>query len=206
MGSPLALSEKEKEGKVDAKKKNRRRKEEKGKGCRQREREQDETTAAAAPHPPLLGSVAVASRRGSNQRGQAEPEQLALLQHVPPCPVYASKFFWLGRGRAGAGAGAAPGSGAATSCVILSGARDGTIRLWNPATGEAHGAADTRGKLDQGRAHHKASINALAVDPLRSRIYSGDANGTVLIWTVARTNAAVSLWVRAPPPRRAIAS
>ena len=116
-------------------------------------------------------------------------DERTLLMHVPPCPIYTICTFWDRRAPSAAAAaagGAVGGSEAADGTdgvVLLTGARDGTLRAWDRNTGDPLGDPALRGKLDKGRQHHRAPINAVVADCQRGRVYSGDGAGEVKIWT-----------------------
>ncbi|GBG28087.1 Jouberin [Hondaea fermentalgiana] len=120
----------------------------------------------------LLGSERAEARRREKSkerrrkverhrsRGPQKPKCLHVLQHAPPTYVYTARFHPSARRPA----------------ILATGGYDGFVRLWDCSTGTL------LGKLDRGRAHHKARVNALCFTNDGNRIISGDGDGVVNVW------------------------
>ena len=64
--------------------------------------------------------------------------------------------------------------------LLASADADGTVRLWNPATGQAVGAPLPAGTTGTG-----AGVNGVAFSPDGKLLASADVNGYVRLWNPA---------------------
>ena len=67
--------------------------------------------------------------------------------------------------------------------LVVTGTFDCAVRLWDPHTGVDLG-------LLGGKRFHESHVNCLTFDPKTSRLYSGDGNGTIVIWRKQGTGTA----------------
>ena len=88
------------------------------------------------------------------------PELLHNLQHKPPTYVYAAKYHPV------------------ANCphILVTGAYDQAVRMWDSQSGEL------LGKLDHGRQHHQSEVFALVFSRDGNRLFSGDGQGVVNVW------------------------
>ncbi len=61
--------------------------------------------------------------------------------------------------------------------VVASAGHDGTLRLWNAATGAP---------LEQRRAHNGSVVYAASFDPAGERLVTAAADGSLKIWSLKR--------------------
>ncbi|KAJ1451217.1 WD40-repeat-containing domain protein [Pelagophyceae sp. CCMP2097] len=102
------------------------------------------------------------------------PELLAVLRHEASTYVYCAAFAAV--------APAAPHTSKDEVPPIVSGAYDGTVRLWAGRIDERGGALLGGALLGGARPHGVAHINALQVDSRSGRIYTADSMGVIVVW------------------------
>eukprot|EP00903_Cladosiphon_okamuranus_P011632 g10941.t1 len=123
------------------------------------------------------------TRRGGRDE---QPRLVCVLQHAPPCFVYAAVFQpaeVVDRSR-GAAADHAPSSEANECALVVTGAYDRRLRLWDIAAATAAavgGRGDMLGTLSS-KAVHESHVNAIVYDAKNSRLYSGDGAGVIVVW------------------------
>ncbi|CAM9451788.1 unnamed protein product [Ectocarpus sp. 6 AP-2014] len=136
------------------------------------------------------GLPATATRRvGGKDDG---PRLACVLQHAPPCFVYAAVFQpaeVMDRTR-GTTATAldhqSPASESSECALVVTGAYDRRLRLWDTTTAVAAparegGRAKMLGTLSS-KVVHESHVNAIVYDSRNSRLYSGDGAGVIVVW------------------------
>ncbi|CAM9378289.1 unnamed protein product [Ectocarpus fasciculatus] len=134
------------------------------------------------------GLLATATRGGKDDG----PRLACVLQHAPPCFVYAAVFQpaeVMDRTRGTtvtALDNQSPASEASECALVVTGAYDRRLRLWDTtaavaAPARGGGRAKMLGTLSS-KMVHESHVNAIVYDSRNSRLYSGDGAGVIVVW------------------------
>ena len=106
--------------------------------------------------------------RSTKKKDIVSPHLVVTLQHHPPVYCYCAAFQPPPLGSKDA-------DHDETGPLVMTGAFDSSVRMWDPATGKDLG-------LLGGKRHHESHVNAMVFDPKTGRLYTGDGIGCIIIW------------------------